>query len=203
MLSHTQATDGGSITCQLPSEVIQGSTVKLEIVISAIQHARMSSEISRSITALKSSQPKLADAVRVVAELDGMVRKWKETLPLYIRSDAPVSVSDFPPGVRPCEAVYLRHAYHWSLIQIHSILFHPWTKSSFGVDDIQQPEWEDQIMESTNIVVEASRNIIQQLGHATIRCSTPKWSVLLPPQFYSFESSKSRHTQDDPFPNTR
>jgi hypothetical protein len=89
-------------------------------------------------------------------------------------SNSPAGVS-LPPNVHPYHLLYQLYAYYGSLIAIHSVLVHPWNAMVFKVDLSQKLELRKHVAHSTNIVVDASRKMIQNLRHINISPSTPKW----------------------------
>ena len=101
------------------------------------------------------------------------IQQWRESLPPFLDPFAPIKMYELPQNVHPYHVMYMRYAYFGSVMAIHSIFTYPWNRAVFGTD--QTPGLRNQASLSTNIVVEAARNIILATKYVDIDASSPTW----------------------------
>ena len=173
LLIKPQSINDEDITCQYPSKVLDGSPLNLDIYVQSIDHARISGQIAKRINALKARTPSMDEVLRTVTELDIKLQKWRESQPHFLGLDP--QEANLPPNIHPTHAYYKSYAYYGSLITIHSILVHPWNALAVKLEPGQKQNFMERIAHSTDIVVGASRKMIQNLRHITINAASPKW----------------------------
>jgi len=164
----------------MPSKVLEGSGVNLDIFVHSVKHAQISGRIAKKITALKASNHNLEDIVNTISSLDEEVRNWRDSLPPFMKWDSHGLLPDqssLPPNVHPYHVCWQAFSYYGSLIAIHSVLVHPWNAMAFRVEPNQKQQLRRHVAHSTSVVVHASRKMVQNLRHITITASTPKWYV--------------------------
>jgi hypothetical protein len=146
--------------------------VNLNLFIPWIKHAQVSGRITKQITALRASNPTFDDIVRTITHLERDLKEWHDSLPSVLRIET--DYSDIPSGLDPVYVLYMQFAYLGGLITIHSLLAHPWNAPSQ-----MQPGavggTDNHIAQSTQILVDASRQIIRKLKHVTVDVCCPRW----------------------------
>ncbi|KIW05994.1 uncharacterized protein PV09_03177 [Verruconis gallopava] len=168
-----------NINCQLP-KLEPGGEKCFEVFISMATHAQISSQISTTITRLRSSNPNVKEVVSTITHLDQKLRLWRARLPPYIDFDQPFNADRLPPSVYPLHFFYLFFSYYGALMAIHSIIVQPWNAIAVQLcrNQSQLTLLNQQVQKSDEILVSASRKIIEQLPHVKIEPSTHKWLVL-------------------------
>lgn len=124
---------------------------------------------------MKNSNPELDKVISTMADLDRSLKSWRDQLPSYIDFDKPVDAERLPHSVRPQHFFYLLYSYYGSLIAIYSILVQPWNAIAIRVDQSQKELLGWEVKNSSDIIVEASRKVIEHLPHIKVDPSTPKW----------------------------
>ena len=117
-----------------------------------------------------------------MSELGKQLELWKESIPPLLRPGGPIDSSEFRSTRELNRIIYLHFAYYGSLTAIHTIFFYPWISVVCGVDP-HNPVHSSQIVESTKIVAEAARNIIQATRIMQIDAASPQWYVMRLKQF--------------------
>lgn len=168
-----QSIEDDEITCQLPNGQQEGDSGHLEYLCSAARHAQISAQIAKRVKILKNCNPTFEDIVKTMSELQEALEKWFNDSPASVKID-PVT-STFPPDCHPHLVLYLLFSYYGSLISIHSLLVHPWNAIPLTLGPHEKEKAREQILNSTEVVVGASRNIIRNLRLLHISPSSPKW----------------------------
>jgi hypothetical protein len=159
----------------LPTVSPEGGNACLELFICTITHAKISSQIATAIATMKNSNPKLDTVISTMADLDRKLKSWRSQLPRYINLDQPLETGHLPPSVLSQHFSYLLYSYCGSLIAIYSILVQPWNAITIQVDQSQREELGREVQKASDIIVDASRKMIEHLPHIKIDSSTPKW----------------------------
>ncbi|EXJ56176.1 hypothetical protein A1O7_09107 [Cladophialophora yegresii CBS 114405] len=168
-----------AITCELPSKVVDGSMVNLDLLVPAVRHTRILGDITEQFTALKASTPTLTEVRRTVDHLEHRLRGWHDSLPSKLRTGA--DYSDSPKDMDIVHVLYHHFAFWGTLITIHSILVHPWNVPKIQTKPIELLDFRRHSQNSTRKVVEASRAMIRALSHVSIDICSPKWLVFTYP----------------------
>lgn len=169
---------------------MEGSMAKLNLIIPAVEHARLLGDILHQFTALKATTPSLTEVVRTVKTLELKLRDWHDSLPPELRTD--VESSGRSGDLDLVHVLYHHYAFWGSLITIHSILVHPWNAPGVQTEPIELLDFRNHSRNSMKKVVDASRAIIRSLRHVHIDVCSPKWSenplspqnLLLPAYFW-------------------
>jgi hypothetical protein len=112
--------------------------------------------------------------MRTVQELEGRLHSWKESISHSIRPGTEIKPQFLPLGTSLDYVLYLQFAYYGSLIAAHSVFFYPWNLSRFGVSS-QSTVLANQVALSSEVVAEASRNIILRTKQINADASSPIW----------------------------
>lgn len=126
----------------------------------------------KRLKGLKSSKHSFQDVVRAISELHSTLDQWYLSLVPSIKMDP--NSSTLPPDVHPSKVLCLLYSYHGSLIAIHSVLVHPWNAVPLQFGTHEKEEVRKHILNSTEVVVEAARNMVRNLRHLSITPSSPK-----------------------------
>ena len=143
-------------------------------VSKVIEHARLTSEITTWMSALRNKKPRLKDAIPQLQRLEHQLTCWLESLPVSLRPGSSLKRSaGARAGLHYAQIIYLHYAYHGTIIALNSCFTWPWLSSSLisGDDSVL----EVQIKRSIPLVAEAARSIIKLTHYIEIDCSTPVW----------------------------
>jgi hypothetical protein len=167
--------DDDDISCQIPTSIPQGSAVNLDCLTHIVNHARISSLISKRLATAKAFRQTPKQIIESVCELSRHIEEWRESLPPFLQPVNPIKSNELPPNVHLYHVMYIRYAYFGSVMAIHSIFTYPWNSAVFGAN--QSSALHSQISLSTNIVVEAARSIIIATKYVDVDASSPIWYV--------------------------
>jgi hypothetical protein len=165
--------DDDTITCELPTEAAEGSTINIEIFTQTITLCRISSTIFKTLSAIKTLSRTPEEVIRVLSNLHWQILQWRDSQPPSLRPDGPINPSQIPPGYHLYHLLFLHYSYYGSLMAIHSIYAYPWNSSLIGSSSLSSVR--EQINTSSTIVIEASRNIILATKYIDINASLPGW----------------------------
>jgi hypothetical protein len=115
--------------------------------------------------------------MRAVKELEGLLHSWKESISHLIRPGTEIKHQLLPLGTSLDYVLYLQFAYYGSLVATHSVFFYPWNLCRFGSLS-QSTVLASQVVSSSEVVAEASRNIILTTKQVNANASSPVWYVL-------------------------
>ncbi|KAJ9616191.1 hypothetical protein H2204_013986 [Knufia peltigerae] len=164
--------DDDDITCQLPTARPEGDSGNQDFFIACARKAQLFSLIYKRIRRLKNSTQSLQEVAATISELHNKVEGWYSSLPVSLKLDA--ATGSFPSGTHPVHGLFLHFSYHASLMAIHSVLVHPWNAVPLDHSQNSKEDLQNQVLSSTRIVAEASRNIIRNLKHVRVGPAAPK-----------------------------
>ena len=165
--------DDDDISCQIPTERVNGTTVDLQILSAIVKHAQISSSIFKrlaSVKALRQPPQEICDAVH---EMDRTLQQWRESLPQYLRIGAPIEPSDFPSNIKVSHVLHLQSAYYSSVLAIHTRFTFPWASNTSARN--RSPALRNAMELSAKTVADASRNIILTSRCIKVDAASPKW----------------------------
>ncbi|KAK5217827.1 hypothetical protein LTR72_009490 [Exophiala xenobiotica] len=172
------AIDDDEISCQIPSEACPGSTLDVETFTYIIRHAQISSRISRRLMSVKAFQQPSSTLLETAAELRHQLREWRDSLSPSMRPGDRLKSLSIPRDGRHFQTVFMHYAYYGSLMATHTIFAYPWVYSTiFGNNPGTVTQ--DQLIESSNTVAEAARNIIIIARSIDVTGASIQW-----PTFY-------------------
>lgn len=111
--------------------------------------------------------------LKSVEHLEGRIEAWYQSLPPGLLPKLPVKKADLPEGIKVEHALYLHFAYNGSLIAIHSIFGYPWNSTRLWTD--ANANLGHKMESSTEVVVQASRNLILATRDINIDAAAPAW----------------------------
>ena len=123
---------------------------------------------------MKGLRQPLNDMIRTVQELEERLHSWKESISDSIRPGTGIKPQFLAVGTSLDYVLYLQFAYYGSLIATHSVFFYPWNLSRFSVSS-QNTLLANQVALSSEVVAEASRNIILKTKQIQADASSPIW----------------------------
>ena len=142
-----------------------------------VQHAQISSRISKQLASGKSFRQTPAKIIEVIRNLNAELDEWRDSLPLFLRPDLPTRRhGEQLHNINMYLVMYIRYAYFGSVMAIHSILTHPWNSALFGSS--QTPALHHDTSISAHVVVNAARSIILDTDVIHTDVSTPIWYVI-------------------------
>ena len=166
--------DDDNISCQIPTSIVPGSTIDLEILTHIVKHAQITSRICRRLLSVSSFQQTPTVLMEAINDLSQQLQQWRESLPPSLQPDIPINPSDVHSTRELNVVIYLHFVYYGSLTAIHTIFFYPWISAICGIDP-QNSTLNDQILMSTNIVADAARHIIRTTRSMHVNAASPQW----------------------------
>lgn len=166
------AIDDDNISCSIPTEAPENSAIDVEIFSAIIQHAQISSQISKQLMSARTFKKPALQLLNSVIDLDKQLHLFCDTLPSELRPDRPIrSRGPFHSSARLTQIAYLHFAYHGSLIATHAIFGYPWLARQLRMED--EALFKSQINISSEKMAHAARSIIMNTGVLTINAATP------------------------------
>ncbi|TVY34894.1 putative transcriptional regulatory protein [Lachnellula occidentalis] len=173
------AIDDDDISCHIPTTVPDGSSNNVEFCTYVIKHAQLSSQIGKRFSTVQAYRQSPESIVKTACELDQKLREWRDSLPPSMCPGTVINSSEIHPNLDTVHVLYLHYAFFGSLISLHSTVTYPWS-DMFGRDG--NLAFRNQVDTSTQIVADASRNIILATKYINdIHASTPLWLVFYYP----------------------
>lgn len=141
-----------------------------------IQHAQISSQISKRLMSVKAFRQPPSTLLETVAQLDHQLHEWRDSLPARLRPEDRLRSFQAPRDSRNLPTILMHCAYYGSLMAIHTIFAYPWVYSTiFG--NGRGVVTQDQVIFSSNTVAEAARNIIIIARSLEINGASIQWCV--------------------------
>ncbi|OAL50323.1 hypothetical protein IQ07DRAFT_587004 [Pyrenochaeta sp. DS3sAY3a] len=172
------AIDDDDISCEVPDVRDYEDLASAAFVIRLITHGRLSSQIARNLTSVKSSRTQPDILAQRARKLEAELSVWFDSLPTDLRPGVPFSPATAS-GPSLYHALYLHFAYYGSLVAIHSIFAYPWYFSTRWVSEGQIVN--QQVSTSTTTLIEASRQIVLAVKYIDARRPWPAWLVFFYP----------------------
>ncbi|KAJ5772296.1 fungal-specific transcription factor domain-containing protein [Penicillium odoratum] len=155
------ALDDDEISCEMPKEIPDGSTLDIAVMTAAIEHARICAKISKRLLSVQAFNESPTSLSETIDQLEEELRLWRNSLPNNLtfpkQNDHRLSNNSYQ-----LKANILRlHCSYWSsIITLHAIFHYPWICSAVTH---QKPFFEDRIFKSSARSAEASRQILSTL----------------------------------------
>lgn len=166
------------------------NSANVEFVRATIQHAQVSSAISKQLLSAKAMRDSLETTMAHVQALEKRLDDWRNSLhPEFISSPPFSKYADRPrrAGTQTSHIVFLHFCYYSSLIAIHGVFCYPWNRPELQQQQqkqqrqdgralhISSPQVHAQIERSTKAVADASRQIILAVQGLEITSAMPLW----------------------------
>lgn len=171
-MSSVKSIEDDEITCQIPTMRPEGDLGNQEFFIVSVTQAQLFSLIIKRLKTLKNSKPSLQDVTGTISDLHAATEQWYASVPESLKLN--LATGRFSEAIHPVQGVFSLFAYYGCLLAIHSVLVHPWNAVPLDYSQCDKEELQRYVLNSTEIVVEASRNIIRNLKHVRINPSAPK-----------------------------
>ncbi|KAK6365711.1 hypothetical protein LTS17_011098 [Exophiala oligosperma] len=176
-------TDDRDITCQIP--IATGDDeMQLAQMKSAIEHAKLSSDVSRRINDLKTSPAGLQEVANMISDMSQRLDAWWGNLPNFLKMDLGDRSHRLPPNINFQCVLYHHYAYYGTKVAIHAILVHPWNSTVLKVSE-EEPHQREELArmtaQSREVYIDATRKFVQYLPQLDINALTPKWLVVVYP----------------------
>lgn len=168
-----QAIDDDYINCPVPKTVGFGSTSNCDFVLATVEHAQISSAISKQLLSARARKEPAEATMETVRALDGRLNKWHKSLFPRFNTQAPFRSNAQPSGTHLYHNLFLHFSYHSSIIGIHGVFCYPWNNPE--LQSYKSPQVASQIQKSTQAVAEASRQIIIAVQGLQITSAMPLW----------------------------
>ncbi|KAL3488355.1 fungal-specific transcription factor domain-containing protein [Aspergillus germanicus] len=149
------------ISCELPTEIPDGSTIDLEVFRATVNHARICSRMLKQLSSAEAYKNPPETILRHTETYQAKLQEWRSLLPPGLRLES-TSNSKTPLG-RRFNVVRLHAAYHGSIIALHANIYYPWI-SSFLISH-GGAAFREQTAHSSEQVATSSRQILLSLKH--------------------------------------
>jgi len=137
-----------------------------------IKFAQLSSAVVSKLSSVRAFRQKPEVLVKTVCELDEQLHTLKSSVQPILTLDTPLdAVGSLPSGITLQQALYLHFAYYCTILDIHTALTLPWSRSILGLT--RHHPLADQIKKSAGIVAKTSRIAILATKHVHIDANTP------------------------------
>lgn len=169
----TQAIDDDFVSCPLPTYVEGSRDVNLGFVIKTIQHAQISSDITRQLTSPKAMRDSPEEMLRKVRNIERRLVTWHQSLDAIYQARTSQKNVNLPRGTQVFHVLFMKFSYSVSMIAIHGMFCYPWDRPD--IQNSRKAEILAQIEESTEIVAEAARQIILGVQKLEVTSALPVW----------------------------
>jgi len=149
--------------------------MNLAQIRSALEHAKLSSNINRRIVDLKTNQASLQEVADAIADMSQQLETWWNNLPDFLKVDLGDSSRPLPPYVHFQNVLYHHYSYYGTIVAIHAILVHPWNSAALKVEPHEHGELARMTTNSREVYINATRKFVQHLPQLQITALSPKW----------------------------
>ncbi|KAE8359557.1 fungal-specific transcription factor domain-containing protein [Aspergillus caelatus] len=164
------AFDDDEISCEIPNELPDGSRSDIEVIIAAIEHAKICAKISKQLLSARAFNQSPKSLFDTMETLEDKLRMWRNSLPDHLTL---AKQNDYQPlrNSYQCKANILRlHYLYWgSVISLNANFHYPWISSLLAR---QEPFFEDRMLKSSTRAAEASRQILWTLKDTELDTSS-------------------------------
>lgn len=126
--------DDSEINCDVPSISFPGSSADLTFCLEAIEHAKLSSRISRRIGLATATDQSRTDTVDDIYQLDHELQRWRDEVSVSFDKPAERSTESTSPWSKSALLEYFDRCYHTSVLHLHSVVIYPWTSKLFNTE---------------------------------------------------------------------
>ncbi|KAJ3547726.1 hypothetical protein NM208_g1363 [Fusarium decemcellulare] len=170
---HPSAIDDDYVSCPVPKKWKGGNAQSFDFFTKTVTIAQISSAVVKQLNTSKAIKDSPETTLAIVQELDGRLRKWRESLHDAYRTSPYFRTEELPPGVQVFHVLYFHFSYYVLLIAIHGVFCYPWNRPD--LQNSKKPGIHAQIQRSTEVVADASRQIILAVQRVEIHASLPVW----------------------------
>jgi hypothetical protein len=169
----SQAIDDDFVSCHLPTSIETSSKVNFNFIIKTVEHAQISSAITKKLTSPKTMRDSPEKLLRNLREIEKRLIAWHKSLDITFQARMSQKTISLPHGAQPFHVLFMQFSYSASMIAIHGVFCYPWDR--FDIQNSRTPEILTQIEESTEIVAEAARQIILGVQKLEVTSALPVW----------------------------
>lgn len=147
--------------------------MNLEFTIELIKISKISGAVMEFVQSLPNRISDTGNILHDVRELNRRLNEWADAAPAPLRPTEVIRPHCGLDKVDKYNILYLRYAYYGSIACLHSSIMQPYAQVNLG-EQYSQP-FHDQMRTSWELVVEASRAMINFTKYADINCGCPVW----------------------------
>ncbi|EKG16854.1 hypothetical protein MPH_05957 [Macrophomina phaseolina MS6] len=170
--------DDDCITCPLPEPTSSGDKEKIEYFNHLVRLTHILSSVLKFLSHLRMRGMDPNWLIRSVQHLNAELRTWTESVPPPCRPE-PLRKDSSALNVPLNLILYIRCTYFGLVITLNSSFTHPWLLDWIGHHG--NARFQKQIDESTELVIKASRDAIQDTKHIDMDFTSPVWLVFYYP----------------------
>ncbi|KAJ6110206.1 hypothetical protein N7486_002441 [Penicillium sp. IBT 16267x] len=168
------AIDDDDINCPLPESTVSEGEGDIEVFQSVINHAQLCSSMHKQLSSVQALRQSFENTISTVSHLSSRLEQWRESLPLNLRPGTSINASGIDSKRKP-RIIFLHYLYYASLISLNANFSYPWICDAIWTT--RSEALREQIARSTEIVAEASRNIILLSHYTEVDLTFPTWVV--------------------------
>lgn len=161
-LIQVQTVDDDEISCDIPTELPDGSRSGVDMAVAAIEHSRICAKISKQLLSTRAFDQSPEALFDTMESMENKLQTWRNALPNHLtlpkqNNSLPTRRSSYQPTA---DILRLHYLYWGSVIALHANFHYPWISSLF----IRSERFfEDRIVRSSIRAAEASREILSTL----------------------------------------
>ncbi|CZR53549.1 uncharacterized protein PAC_03428 [Phialocephala subalpina] len=167
------AIEDDTITCSIPTSIPPGSNHDIIWCTNVIKLTYILSAVMKYIQTLQNKETKTKDILKPVEALNARIIEWKKQVPFPFQPDEDIVVSGLSPKVHIYCVLFMRFHYYGTLVALNSAFVYPWIFANRKREHDRL--FQDQVRRSTDLVVEASREIIKNTKYVDIDYACPVW----------------------------
>ncbi|KAK5064847.1 hypothetical protein LTR84_000681 [Exophiala bonariae] len=167
-----QTINDDEVTCELPEpSLVPNESLNLTYLTLLAKLSRFASLVTRQLSSVRVMRLGAQELVTLVVKLDEQLAALRSSLEPTIMLGGAMNPNRLPPGITLQQAVYLHCFYHTTLLDIHSTLIHPWSKSLLGLTPHRVLR--SQVETSVETVLRACHTAMLTLNYVHIDAATP------------------------------
>lgn len=174
ILIRAQMFDDDEISCEIPNEFPDGNNSDIEVVLAAIEHARICAKISKQLLSARALNQSPKSLLDIMETLEDKLQMWQISLPDHLKLDKQNNCRPLMNSYQ-CRANILRlHYLYWgSVIALNANFHYPWISSLLARQLLarQEPDSEGRMLKSSARAAEASRQILSTMKDTEVDTS--------------------------------
>lgn len=160
------------MTCELPElSSAPNESLNLTYLTLLVKLSRFASVVTRQLSSVRVICLGAQELVSLIARLDEQLSTLRSSLEPTIMLGGAMNPNRLPPGLTLQQAVYLHCFYHTIVLDIHSTLIYPWSKTLLGLTP--QRVLRTQVETSVETVLRACHTVMLTLNYVHIDAATP------------------------------
>lgn len=149
----------------------RGTAMNLQYYNILVTLSQLNSSAAKRLSSIQGFRVGVSALVTAVTELSEQLDTIRRSLQPIISLGDSLSVNRLPPGWSMQQAVYLQYVYFNTILDIHTALTCPWSRTLLGMTP--DPTLRIQVEKSNLVVVETCRKAILATESINMHAGTP------------------------------